>query len=111
MAPDLKIRTCEVSEATNKGKHTTTTTSLYRLPGGIEIIDTPGIRVFGLWKIAKRDLQWYFPEFEEHRSGCRFADCIHESEPECAVRRAAEEGRVPAARYDTYLRILPTLGG
>jgi ribosome biogenesis GTPase len=74
LAPDLHLLTREVSEATRKGKHTTTATVLYQLPGEIEIIDTPGIRVFGLWRIAKQDLQWYFPEFEEHTSGCRFTD-------------------------------------
>lgn len=111
IAPGLNLRTQEFSRATFKGKHTTTRSDLYQLEGGTEIIDTPGIRSFGLWEIKKDDLRWYFPEFEEHLGGCRFRDCLHLDEPGCAVRGAVERAEVAPARYDTYRRILATLGG
>jgi ribosome biogenesis GTPase len=111
MWPDLALRTTAISEWADKGKHTTTSSALYELPGGIEVIDTPGVRQFGLWKITRGELRWYFPEFDAHASACRFQDCSHTNEPACAVKQAVERGEVAPARYDTYLRILPTLEG
>lgn len=111
MCPDLALRTTEISEWADKGRHTTTTSALYELPGGIEIIDTPGVRQFGLWKIAREELRWYFPEFEAPSCACKFNDCSHTDEPACAVKRAVEREEIAPARYDTYLRILHTLDG
>jgi ribosome biogenesis GTPase len=107
--PGLDIATKQISDATHRGKHTTTASTLYRLPDGAEVIDTPGIRQFGLWDLKRGELRLYFPEFAEHAEACRFRDCTHTRESECGVRRAAARGSVSAARYDTYQRILSTL--
>jgi ribosome biogenesis GTPase / thiamine phosphate phosphatase len=107
--PELDIATKQLSEATRRGRHTTTASTLYRLPDGAEVIDTPGIRQFGLWDLKRGELRWYFPEFAEHAEACRFRDCTHTREPDCGVRRATAQGGIPAARYDTYQRILYTL--
>jgi ribosome biogenesis GTPase len=109
MCPDLALRTTAISEWSDKGRHTTTASALYELPEGIEIIDTPGIRQFGLWKIMRADLRWYFPEFGALTSACRFHDCSHTNEPACAIKQAVEREEIAPARYDTYLRILRTL--
>jgi ribosome biogenesis GTPase len=109
--PDLRILTSEVSDSTNRGRHTTTTSTLFRLDGGTEVIDTPGIRAFGLWRISPVELPGYFPEFAEGARACRFADCSHSHEPDCGVRAEVEAGRIARARHDTYLRILGSLGG
>ncbi len=92
-----------------KGRHTTTRSSLYRLAGNIRIIDTPGIREFGLWELSPQELRAYFPEFDRHATSCRFNDCSHSHEPDCAVRRAVESGDVDRPRFETYHRILATL--
>ena len=111
MSPDLALRTTAISEWSDKGRHTTSTSALYELPGDIKVIDTPGIRQFGLWKITREELRWYFPEFDAHASACRFNDCSHTNEPACAVKQAVEGEEIAPARYDTYLRILRTIDG
>ena len=93
----------------DKGRHTTTSSTLYNLGEGTRIIDTPGVRSFGLADVDASALQWYFPEFEDFWRDCKFNDCTHDHEPGCAVREAASRGFVSAARFDTYLRILKSL--
>jgi ribosome biogenesis GTPase len=73
------------------------------------VIDTPGLREVGLWALPARELDRCFPEMRDRRDECRFGDCRHVAEPECAVRRAAEEGEISAERYDSYLRLLEEL--
>jgi len=107
--PSLDLQTGEVSRATDRGRHTTSASRLIRLPGGIRIIDTPGVRQFGLWKISPGDLASYFPDLEAHAAACRFADCRHLSEPDCAVREAAGGNPSLRARYSTYRRIVATI--
>ena len=107
--PELELTTQEASQDDGTGRHTTTRAVLYELKGGTRIIDTPGIRELGLWKLNADDLRQAFPELTEHATGCRFANCSHSHEPDCAVRTAAESGSLPAARYDAYLRILESL--
>ncbi len=109
--PSLGTRTGEVQERSGKGKHTTTSSSLLELPGGIRIIDTPGVRSFGLWAISPAELAAYFPEFTGAASHCRFTDCTHDHEPECGVRAAASAGTVAPGRFESYLRILASLRG
>ncbi len=109
LVPGLGLPARTVSETSGKGRHTTTSSALIRLPDGTELIDTPGIRQFGLWKLTRGELRWSFPEFEGEAQACRFTDCTHAHEPECAVRRAASEGRIPPARYETYRRLMRTL--
>jgi ribosome biogenesis GTPase / thiamine phosphate phosphatase len=108
--PQLDLTVKQISDVTQRGRHTTSASTLYRLPERTEVIDTPGIRQFGLWELKRTDLRWYFPEFSLHAEGCRFRDCTHTREPDCGVKRAVGMGRIPAARYDTYRRILSTLG-
>lgn len=87
------------------GRHTTTSSTLYDFGEGTYLIDTPGIREFGLWDLDRDSLRDYFPEFEEPAESCRFTDCSHVHEPNCAVKDAVEEGIVRRARYETYVRL------
>ncbi len=96
-----------VSEVYGRGTHTTTRSSLIDL-GDMRVIDTPGIRSFGLWDIKADELKLYFPEFLA-ADRCRFSDCTHVHEPGCGVKRAVETGQIPEARYETYLRIMESL--
>ncbi len=107
--PKLAILTGSVSEGYGRGTHTTTSSTLHELSGGTRLIDTPGVRSFGLWDIDAAGLAWYFPEFEEFRQTCKFRDCSHTHEPQCGVKDAVMRGHVSQARYDTYLRILTFL--
>ncbi|MEN0066607.1 MAG: ribosome small subunit-dependent GTPase A [Myxococcota bacterium] len=92
-----------------RGRHTTSSSTLHRFEGGTEIIDTPGVRQFGLPKLTLRQLQQAFTDFEPFAAGCAFASCRHADEPNCAVRNAVEEGALSAARYDSYRRLLAAL--
>lgn len=103
ICPDLGIKTGSVMKGYGRGAHTTTTSRLHELPSGLRVIDTPGVRSFGLWDVGAQELQGYFPEFEGIR--CRFSDCSHLHEPGCGVRQAVAEGRVHPARYDTFRRL------
>lgn len=107
--PSLALATNSVSEGYGRGTHTTTASTMHELPGGTKIIDTPGVRSFGLWDIGPKDLAWYFPEFEEYRRGCKFRDCTHTHEPQCGIKAAVDGRELSRARYDSYLRILTLL--
>jgi ribosome biogenesis GTPase / thiamine phosphate phosphatase len=104
--PELAPETGDVSEATGKGQHTTTRVRLYRLPGGAELFDLPGLKLAEL-HCEPSDVARAFPEFLACR--CRFRDCLHGEEPGCGVRAGVEEGSVTAVRYESYLRILESL--
>lgn len=103
--PTLDIRTGEISESHHKGKHTTTFSTMYPIEGGY-IIDTPGIKGFGLIDIESRELCRYFPEMMRLAPDCRFYNCTHTHEPGCAVSEAVKEGVVAWSRYESYLKIL-----
>ena len=103
--PTLDIRTGEISESHHKGKHTTTFSTMYPIEGGY-IIDTPGIKGFGLIDIESRELCRYFPEMMRLAPECRFYNCTHTHEPGCAVSEAVKEGIVAWSRYESYLKIL-----
>ncbi|MEP6583225.1 MAG: ribosome small subunit-dependent GTPase A [Ginsengibacter sp.] len=104
--PELVLKTQDVSGWSGKGLHTTTFAEMYDLPGGGRIIDTPGLREFALMDFEKEELSHYFPEMKELINECRFNNCMHIEEPGCAVKRAVEEGKIPAERYVSYLNIL-----
>jgi len=87
------------------GRHTTTASTLYDFGGGTYLIDTPGIREFGLWDLDRESLRDYFPEFEEPAESCRFTDCTHVHEPDCEVKARVEAGELSEARYETYVRL------
>ncbi len=109
LLPEEDIRVAAISEATGKGRHTTTTAKLYHIPNAGNLIDSPGIREFGLWHIDPQDLFQAFPELADLTGHCKFRDCSHENEPGCAVRTAVEEGRVLERRYRSYLAIRDSL--
>jgi ribosome biogenesis GTPase len=91
------------------GRHTTSASTLHDLGDSTYLIDTPGVREFGLWDLDRASLRDYFPEFAEAGEWCRFNDCTHVHEPSCEVRRRVESGELNAARYDTYLRLAEDL--
>lgn len=107
--PGLDLRTREVSEATNRGTHTTTTIELYPLDFGGYVVDTPGLRVLGLWDLDQNELQTLFPEFKPYLGQCKFARCSHTHEPECAIKQAVTEHEIFSERYESYARILSDL--
>lgn len=107
--PGLAIAIGSVSQGYGRGTHTTTSSTLHELPCGTRLIDTPGIRTFGLWDITASELSWYFPEFEDYRAECKFGDCTHTHETACGVKKAVSSRRLSQARYDAYLRILTSL--
>ncbi len=107
--PGLGIKVREVSEATNKGKHTTSNVTVFRLGEETLVADTPGFRELGFWRIHPDDLDQLFPEFAEYIPRCRFTGCSHVPEPDCAVKAAVEAGELDAGRYDSYLRLLRDL--
>ena len=103
--PSLDIRTGEISESHHKGRHTTTFSTMYPLAGGGAVIDTPGIKGFGLIDIDEAELWHYFPEMMRAAPGCRFYNCTHTHEPGCVVREAVARGEVARSRYESYLKI------
>ncbi len=102
----LDIRTGEISQSHRKGRHTTTYSTMYPLSGGGCIIDTPGIKGFGLIDIEDAELAHYFPEMMRYLPECRFYNCSHTHEPHCAVTAAVERGEIAFSRYESYLKIL-----
>lgn len=106
LAPGLDIATGAISTVHEKGRHTTTGSKLYQLPGGGVIIDTPGIREFGLWSVTPGQVRQYFREFDAVAKSCAFSDCSHTHEPQCAVIPAVEAGRISRARYASYRRLI-----
>lgn len=107
--PGLNLKTGEVSEKTQKGRHTTTSVTLHPLTGGGFVIDTPGIREFGIVDLEPDELDYYFVEFRPYLSECHYPNCSHDHEPGCAVAAAVEEGKINEERYYSYLNILASL--
>ena len=99
-------RTGAISSAHHKGMHTTTFSEMYPLNQSAWIIDTPGIKGFGLLDIEKEEVSHYFREIFEVARECRYSNCIHMNEPGCAVNQAVVEGRIALSRYESYLSIL-----
>ena len=104
--PGLDIRTGEISQSHHKGKHTTTFSTMYPLAEGGYIIDTPGIKGFGLIDIEDAELAHYFPEMMRYLPDCRFYNCSHTHEPHCAVVEAVKNGEIAYSRYESYLKIM-----
>ena len=106
LVPDADVRIGRISDAHHKGMHTTTFARMYRLPSGGDLIDTPGIKGFGLVDIAAGEVFRYFPEFMRHAPQCQYYNCTHTHEPGCAVIRAVEAGEIAPQRYVSYLKLL-----
>ncbi len=101
--PDLELATSEVSGFSDKGVHTTTFAEMFEPEPGTRVIDSPGIKELGLIDIEKEELAHFFPEFRELLGQCRFHNCLHINEPQCAVKNAVEEGDLYLSRYMSYL--------
>jgi len=106
LVPDAAIAVREISAALDTGKHTTTFTSLYRLSGGAAIIDSPGFQEFGLYHLTEGMLERAFVEFEPYLGGCKYYNCRHLAEPQCAVLGAVEEGKIARVRHTLYAQLL-----
>ena len=106
LEPSLDVRTGEISQSHHKGRHTTTFSTMYPLSGGGSIIDTPGVKGFGLIDIEDAELARYFPDMMRYAPECRYYNCTHVHEPDCAVVKAVERGEIAYSRYESYLKIL-----
>jgi ribosome biogenesis GTPase / thiamine phosphate phosphatase len=109
IVPQMKLRTQDVSGWSGKGLHTTTFAEMFDLPFGGRIIDTPGMREFGLVDVEKHELSGYFPEMRQRLNDCQFNNCLHINEPGCAIKRAVEAGEITEARFFSYYNILESL--
>jgi ribosome biogenesis GTPase / thiamine phosphate phosphatase len=101
----LQLATADVLKKRGTGRHTTTASTLFDLGDETYVVDTPGIREFGLWDITSESLREAFPEFLEAAAWCRFNDCTHLHEPDCEVKKRVERGEISPARYDAYVRL------
>lgn len=106
IAPDLNLRTNEVSTFANKGVHTTTFAEMFELAPDTFIIDTPGIKELGLIDTEKAEISHYFPEMRDRLNQCRFHNCLHINEPGCAIKDAVSEGEIAESRYMSYLSMM-----
>jgi ribosome biogenesis GTPase len=107
--PDLNLRTEEVSDWSGKGMHTTTFAEMFDLPFGGSLIDTPGVKEFGLVDISRQELSHYFPEMRALIQECQFNNCLHINEPGCAIKKAVNEKQIHMLRYISYCTILETI--
>jgi len=106
LEPTLELKTSEISSQHMQGQHTTTFAEMYDLSFGAQIIDTPGIKGFGVVEVDKQELGNYFPEFFELKGQCKFNNCLHLQEPKCAIKQALENDTLSWSRYKSYLQIL-----
>lgn len=108
--PELNIRTKDISGWSGKGQHTTTFAEMHPLPFGGRLIDTPGMKEFGLVDIEKSELSHYFPEMRQRLNDCQFNNCLHINEPGCAIKEAVRNGEIHENRYVSYYGILESIG-
>jgi len=106
LEPALHLKTKTISEASKQGQHTTTFAEMYDLSFNAKIIDTPGIKGFGIVDMEKEEVSGYFPEFFKIKDQCKFNNCLHKEEPHCAVKTALEKDEIAWSRYNSYLKIL-----
>jgi ribosome biogenesis GTPase len=104
--PELDIKTKQISEQHLQGQHTTTFAEMFDLSFNARIIDTPGIKGFGIVDMEKEEIGNYFPEFFKLKQDCKFNNCIHIDEPKCAVKDALETGEIAWSRYNSYLQMV-----
>ena len=106
MEPSLHLKTKVISEQSKQGQHTTTFAEMYDLSFGAQIIDTPGIKGFGIVDMKPSEISGYFPEFFKLKDQCKFNNCLHKDEPKCAIKEALEKDEISYSRYNSYLKIL-----
>jgi ribosome biogenesis GTPase len=104
--PELDLKTAQISDYHRQGKHTTTFSEMFEMPGGGYLIDTPGIRGFGVIDMEKEEISHFFPEIFKLLKECRYHNCTHIHEPGCAVKAALEAGEIPVTRYESYLSMV-----
>ena len=109
--PRLSIKIGKINRKTLKGSHTTTNARMHQVAENGFVIDTPGIREFGLWNVSKNNLDQYYPGFEEYIHGCKHRNCHHVTEPKCSVKSAVERGDIHRVIYNGYLSIYHSLSG
>ncbi|MEZ8141522.1 ribosome biogenesis GTPase RsgA [Enterovibrio norvegicus FF-33] len=109
LLPEVNAHTCEVSENSGLGQHTTTTARLYHFPNGGDLIDSPGVREFGLWHLEPEQVTQGFKEFGDYLGGCKFRDCKHKDDPGCLIREAVEEGKISIERFESYHKIIDSM--
>ena len=107
--PEMNLRTKDISGWSGKGQHTTTFAEMFDLPFGGKIIDTPGMREFGLVDIARQELSHYFPEMRDRINNCQFNNCLHINEPGCAIKEAVKNGEIHEDRFVSYYGILESI--
>ena len=106
LEPTLNLKTKNISEQSKQGQHTTTFAEMYDLNFDAKIIDTPGIKGFGIVAMEPSEIGGYFPEFFKLQDQCKFNNCLHKDEPHCAVKKALEDNKISWSRYNSYLKIL-----
>ncbi len=106
ISPNLKLRTSSISNYHMQGQHTTTFAEMFDLESGAKLIDTPGIKGFGLVDIKKNEISKYFPEFNRLSNKCKFNDCLHVNEPKCEVKKAVDLNLISSSRYKSYIQLL-----
>ena len=106
ISPGLNIKTAAISKQHQQGMHTTTYAEMFALTKGIKIIDTPGIKGFGVVDMKPEEIGNYFPEFHKRKNKCKFHNCLHHNEPKCAIIEAVEAGKISSSRYTSYLQML-----
>jgi ribosome biogenesis GTPase len=104
--PNLNLKTTQISNQHMQGQHTTTFAEMFDLSFGAQIIDTPGIKGFGIVEVDKEELGGYFPEFFKLKERCKFNNCLHLEEPHCAVKEAIEGEEIAWSRYRSYLQMI-----
>jgi ribosome biogenesis GTPase len=108
--PGMNLKTGEISGWSGKGQHTTTFAEMFDLPFGGRIIDTPGMREFGLVDVSKQEVSHYFPEMRNRLNDCQFNNCLHVNEPGCAIKQAVADGEITEDRYVSYVNIMESIG-
>lgn len=109
LLPEVNADIGEVSENSGLGQHTTTTARLYHFPDGGDLIDSPGVREFGLWHLEPEQVTQGFKEFRKFLGGCKFRDCKHKDDPGCLLREAVEQGKISVERFDSYHKIIESM--
>ena len=109
LSPKLSIKTGNVSNQNKQGQHTTTFSQMYDLDFGAKIIDSPGIKGFGLYNIEKEEVKMYFPEFLIFNENCKFNNCLHLNEPNCAIKDNIKSGKISSSRYESYLSLVKSI--
>ena len=106
LIPDLNLRVNEISTKSKLGKHTTTNTTLYHIPTGGDLIDSPGVREFQLDNLTNQEILHGFKEFKPYLGQCKFRNCVHINEPNCAIKTALDDGKISPKRYESYLNLI-----